>query len=134
MRDILTAYLAGATTMLGLDFLWLRLMMGPLYRRDLGPILSDKVNMTAALIFYLAYVAGLVFLAVRPALADGDWRTALIQGAVLGCLAYATYDLTNMATLNVWSWRVTVLDIAWGTVLTAIAASISAVVTLKLKG
>lgn len=133
MRDIVIAVLAAALVLLALDLLWLKLAMGPLYQKTLGPILTDTPAIGPAAAFYLLYIAGVVFFAVWPALESGDWRQALLRGAALGLLAYGTYDLTNLATLKSWSLRLSLLDMAWGTFLTATAASISAVVTLALE-
>jgi len=77
-----------------------------------------------AVLFYLVYMAGLVFFAVAPAIASGRWTSALANGAALGLVAYATYDLTNQATLRSWSTTITILDLCWGTVLSAIAATL----------
>src|SRR5438067_9872647 len=96
MRAIVTSYLAAALVMGVLDFLWLRTMVDPLYRPALGAVLAEKPNMPAAIAFYLIYLAGVVIFAIRPALAAGDWRTALARGALFGLFAYATYDLTNL--------------------------------------
>jgi uncharacterized membrane protein len=123
MRAIATSYLAAALVMGVLDFLWLRTMVDPLYRPALGAMLAEKPNMPAAIAFYLVYLAGVVIFAIRPALADGDWRTALAKGALFGFFAYATYDLTNLATLKLWSLKVSLLDMAWGTLLTALTAA-----------
>jgi uncharacterized membrane protein len=133
MREIVIAYLVVAVTMVALDFGWLSLTMDPLYRRALGSILAEHVNMMAAVSFYLIYVAGVVFLAVWPAFESGNWRGALLRGAVLGLVAYGTYDLTNMATLKVWALQVTLLDMAWGAFLTATAAGVGAAITLALE-
>lgn len=127
------AYLACLLVMGGLDYLWLSRTSGPLYHRDLGPLLADNPNMTVAVIFYLGYAAGILFFAVRPALASGDWRTALLNGALFGLFAYATYDLTNFATMKVWTLRVTVLDIAWGMFLTGTVASAGASAALRFR-
>jgi uncharacterized membrane protein len=127
------AYIACLVVMGGLDFFWLTTMSPTLYRRDLGILLADDPNMTAAAIFYLTYMAGILIFAVRPALTSGDWRTAALYGALFGFFAYATYDLTNFATLKVWTLRVTVLDMAWGTVLTAVTATAGALAALKFK-
>jgi uncharacterized membrane protein len=126
------AYLACLLVMGALDYLWLSNTSGPLYHRDLGPLLADNPNMTVAVIFYLGYAAGILYFAVRPALVSGDWRAAVLNGALFGLFAYATYDLTNFATMKVWSLRVTVLDIGWGMVLTAAAAAAASVAALKL--
>jgi uncharacterized membrane protein len=132
MRDLVTAYLAAALVMAGLDFLWLRLMVDPVYQPALGTMLAEKPNMAAAVAFYLIYLVGVLIFAIRPALEDGDWRTALLRGALFGFFAYATYDLTNLATLKVWSLRVSLIDMAWGAGLTAAAASAGTVAALAL--
>ena len=95
--------------------------------------MAENPNMTAAVVFYLLYIAGILVFAVRPALANGDWRTAALFGALFGFFAYATYDLTNFATLKVWTLRVTLLDIAWGTFLTGTVATAGALAGMKLK-
>ena len=132
MRDAAIAYLAAALVMAGLDFAWLSLTVGPLYTPALGNMLADKPNMGAAVAFYLVYIAGVVIFAVMPALETGDWRTALVRGALFGFFAYATYDLTNLATLKVWSLKISLIDMAWGSILTAATASVSAAVTLAV--
>jgi len=127
------AYLVCVVVMGGLDFLWLSNMSQSLYRRDLGPLLAENPNMTVAVIFYLIFIAGILIFAVRPALASGDWRTAALYGALFGFFTYATYDLTNFATMKVWTLRVTVLDIAWGTFLTGTVASAASIAALKFR-
>jgi uncharacterized membrane protein len=129
----LIAYLVCILVMGGLDFLWLSNTSDALYHRDLGPLLADNPNMTVAVIFYLVFIVGILIFAVRPALASGDWRTAALYGALFGFFAYATYDLTNFATMRVWTLRVTLLDIAWGTFLTGTVASAASIVALKFR-
>jgi uncharacterized membrane protein len=129
----LIAYVVCILVMGGLDFFWLSNTSGPLYHRDLSPLLADNPNMTVAVIFYLLFVVGILIFAVRPALANGDWRTAALFGALFGFFAYATYDLTNFATMKVWTLRVTLLDIAWGTFLTGTAAAAASFVALKFR-
>ncbi|HVW72821.1 MAG TPA: DUF2177 family protein [Rhizomicrobium sp.] len=128
----LIAYIVCILVMGGLDFLWLSNTSGALYHRDLGPLLAESPNMPVAVIFYLTYIIGVLIFAVRPALASGDWKTAALHGALFGFFAYATYDLTNLATMKVWTLRVTLLDIAWGTILTGITASAGALAALRL--
>ena len=130
MRALVTSYLAAALVMGVLDFLWLRTTVGSIYQPALGAVLAEKPNMPAAIAFYLVYLAGVIIFAIRPALADGDWKIAAVKGALFGLFAYATYDLTNLATLKVWSLKISVMDIAWGTVLTAAAASAGAATAL----
>lgn len=129
----LIAYLVCILVMGGLDFLWLSNTSGPLYHRDLGPLLADTPNMSVAVIFYLVFNVGILIFAVRPALAGADWRIAALYGALFGFFAYATYDLTNFATMKVWTLRVTLLDIAWGTFLTGTVAGAASMVALKFR-
>jgi len=116
------AYIATALVFLGLDALWLTQVALGMYRRELGNLLLDQPNLAVAGLFYLLFVAGLVALAVVPALNGGGWVAALWMGAVLGLVAYGTYDITNLSTLRNWSLTVTLLDLAWGTALSAVSA------------
>lgn len=120
MRYLL-AYIGAAVVMGVLDAIWLTTMGNRLYRPVIGSIMADKPDMRVAMIFYLLYVFGIVFLAVLPALREGSIGRAAISGAVFGLVAYATYDLTNQATLSVWSTRLTLIDLAWGTFVTTAA-------------
>ena len=123
MKANLVAYLAAALAMLGLDAIWLGTMASRLYRPLLGDIMLDGFRPAPALAFYLLYVLGVVIFAVQPAFATGRWTTALAYGAMFGFFAYATYDLTNHATLKAWSPTLTIVDMAWGTALSALAAT-----------
>jgi uncharacterized membrane protein len=105
------------------DFVWIGLIAQKLYRRELGSLLLDKPNLAAAVPFYLLYLAGTVYFATRPGLQTGSWNVALVNGALFGLMAYATYDLTNMATLKGYSWTVVAADLAWGVFLTAVVAT-----------
>ena len=110
-----------------LDALWLTQMFERLYKPALGPLLAPGLRLDAAFAFYLMYVTGLVLLAVRPTvLAGGGPKAAALRGASLGAFAYATYDLTNQATLAVWPVHVSVIDIAWGTFASATASAAGA--------
>ena len=129
----LIAYGVCVLVMGGLDFLWLTNTSKALYQKDLGSLLAADPNMTVAVIFYLTYIVGVQVFAVRPALVLGDWKTAALFGALFGFFTYATYDLTNMATMKVWTLRVTLADIAWGTILTGITASAGAVAALRFR-
>jgi uncharacterized membrane protein len=132
MRDTLIAYLSAALVMVALDFCWLSLTAESLYHHALGPLMSEKTYWPPAIAFYLLYLAGLVFFAVLPALESGGWREALLRGAALGLVAYGAYDLTNMATLKVWPLHITLVDMAWGAFITAVASGASAASTLTL--
>ena len=121
MRYVI-AYLGSGLVMAVLDAIWLTAVGPRLYRPAIGELLAPSPNMRAAVAFYLIYVAGIVFLAVTPALRDGSSARAVLFGAVLGLVCYATYDLTNQATLRGWPVHVTVIDMAWGAFLTAAAS------------
>jgi uncharacterized membrane protein len=122
MIKYILGYLGAGLTFAAIDAIWLTTMTDRLYRPVLGPILADQPDMQAAVAFYLISIFGTLFLAVAPALRERSWRRAAINGAVLGFVAYATYDLTNQATLNVWSLHLTLIDLCWGTTLTTLSA------------
>lgn len=106
-----------------LDAAWLSLMGPRLYRPTLDAILLPGVNVAPAVAFYLIYPIGILVFAVLPALKTGSVATALVNGALFGVLAYATYDLTNYATLRHWTLQLTLADMAWGTVASGAAAT-----------
>lgn len=118
------AYIATAVVFLGIDAIWLTRIALGMYREEMGPLLLEKPNLAVAGAFYLLYVGGIVVLAISPALADGNWLKALLFGAVLGLVAYGTYDITNLSTLKGWSVKLAIIDIAWGTALTAVSATL----------
>jgi len=127
------AYLATGIAFAALDAVWLKTMGPTFYRAAIGPIMADRPRLDAAVAFYLIYLAGIVFFAVSPALGHaGGWKTALGYGAAFGFFAYATYDLTNQATLKIWPLKLTLVDMAWGTILTGTAATIGFLVTRAL--
>ncbi|MFN3819344.1 DUF2177 family protein [Blastomonas sp.] len=105
-----------------IDSVWLKTMAPRLYQPILGDMLAPSFRLAPAVVFYVLYILGIQIFAVAPALADGRWQTALVNGALLGFFCYMTYDLTNQATLAVWSTKITVLDILWGTFLTGSSA------------
>ncbi|MGB3811564.1 MAG: DUF2177 family protein [Parvibaculum sp.] len=116
------AYISTALIFVVMDAIWLTLM-GGWYRRELGALMAPDFRLAPAVIFYLLYLAGIVVFAVAPALADDRIATALLYGALFGFFAYATYDLTNQATLAHWSLKLTLVDLVWGTVLTGTSAA-----------
>jgi len=118
----IAAYFASMIVFLGLDAIWLSVMGPRLYRPVLGDMLAQTLNAPAAIAFYVIYGLGIMMLAIAPALREGAAGKAALSGAVLGFVAYATYDLTNQATLRVWSVRLTLADMIWGAALTAVAA------------
>ena len=123
MKRILVAYITTLVVFLGLDFIWLTVMTPRLYQPDIGPLMTAQPNMAAAILFYGLFIVGLVVFAILPALERGGWRRAARLAALFGFLAYATYDLTNLATLRGFTVRLTVADMLWGAVVSAVAAS-----------
>jgi uncharacterized membrane protein len=121
LLNAIILYAACAVVFFALDFVWLSQMGPRFYRQELGDLLLDQPNFVIAGLFYLAYVLGIVLLVARPA--EGDVLRALAFGAVLGFVAYGTYDLTNLSTLRGFTVSVAVVDIAWGTFLTAVSAA-----------
>jgi uncharacterized membrane protein len=122
MAHYLMAYVATAVVFLAIDFVWLAFVAKRFYADRLGDLLLDRPNMPAAAVFYLVYVVGIVIFAVTPALRAGTGMTALGCGALFGFFAYATYDMTNYATLKNWPLEVSVVDVLWGTFVTGAAA------------
>jgi len=120
----LLAYSLTLVAFLGIDAVWLGVIAKNLYKDNLGHLMAAKPSLLPAAIFYLLYVAGIMILAVHPALEKGSLSKAVLLGAVFGGIAYATYDLTNAATLKNWPLKITILDILWGAVLTAVVAAI----------
>jgi uncharacterized membrane protein len=128
------AYLVSAVVFLAMDVAWLTLMGQRLYQTEIGQLLAKSVRPVPAVGFYLIYVTGMVFFAVRPALASGQLTTAIVNGVALGLVCYATYDLTAQATMAVWSVKVTLYDLAWGMLATGASATAATAVTLKVFG
>ncbi len=130
MKNLL---LYGITTIIffAIDMVWLGVVARNLYKQKLGFILSPEVNWAAAIIFYIIYIGGILFFAVLPASKEMSWQTALLNGALLGGMCYATYDLTNMATIAKWPLEIVVIDIVWGIVLTGSVATLSYIASAK---
>ena len=121
MTKYLILYVACAVVFFPLDFIWLSTMGKTFYQREIGGLLLPNPNLVIAGLFYLAYLVGVVLLVAAPA--EGDVLKALLFGAVLGFVAYGTYDLTNLSTVNGFTPAVAAVDMAWGTALTAASAA-----------
>jgi uncharacterized membrane protein len=115
------AYIVTAGVFLGADYIWLNRAMG-FYRNSLGDLLAEKPNLVAAAGLYLIYFAGIVVFSVMPAARNDGWLSAILLGGLLGLVAFATYDLTNLATLSRWPVIVVVVDMVWGTFVTALSS------------
>lgn len=119
----LKLYLLTIPVFFAIDLLWLGVVAKKFYHNNLAPLLSPAVNWPAALAFYCIYIVGIILFAVKPGLAAGSLATAAVWGALFGFFTYATYDLTNLATLRDWPLKVVFVDIVWGTVLCTLVAS-----------
>jgi uncharacterized membrane protein len=118
-------YLATVPIFFAVDMIWLGLIAKNIYREYLGYLLRDPINWSAALIFYCIFIVGLLYFAIIPALKEGSLMHAALYGALFGFFTYATYDLTNLATVKDWPLTISLIDMAWGTVLSAVVASLS---------
>lgn len=115
-----------------IDMIWLGLVAKDFYRAQIGTLMKSDVNWTAAIIFYLIFIAGLVVFVISPAVEKGSWTHALLFGALFGLVCYATYDLTNLAVAKDWPLLVTIVDLAWGAVLAASVSTITYFIAAKI--
>ncbi|MFO1115599.1 MAG: DUF2177 family protein [Beijerinckiaceae bacterium] len=123
MKQTAVLYIATLVALVAIDFIWLSQMGERLYRPVMKDMVLQDFRPAPAIVFYMIFAFGLVWFAGLPALNDGSARTALVNGALMGFVAYATYDLTNHATLREWSSVLTAADMAWGTLLSAAASA-----------
>ena len=129
---IIKLYVLTLLPFLVLDGIWLGTVARGFYASQLGSLLRPNINYLVAGSFYLTYVGGLVFFAVAPALAGDSVQIALLNGSLLGLVAYATYNMTNLATLRNWPLLMSAVDTVWGVALTAVSASVGMLVTRTL--
>ncbi len=127
-------YLSSALVFLALDATMLTIVMQPLFRAHLGDQLLDGIRLAPAILFYVGYIAGVLWFVSAPALRADAPRDALIGGAALGAMAYGTYELTNFATLRDWHWSMVFVDTTWGAVLTGVTAWAGVRITRALAG
>ncbi|MBK8519351.1 MAG: DUF2177 family protein [Ferruginibacter sp.] len=120
---LIISYLLTTLVFFAVDMAWLGLIAKGLYKKYLGGFLSDNVNWPAAIIFYLLFIIGIFYFAILPAVEKNSLAKAIISGALFGFFTYATYDLTNLATLKDWPLPIVFIDIAWGAVLTGIVST-----------
>jgi uncharacterized membrane protein len=128
---LLLPYLVSAAAFLVIDLIWLGVIAKDFYRRELGALMLDKINIPVALIFYVIFPVGLTIFAVGPALDQGGVWRAFTLGALFGFFAYATYDLTNLATLKNWPLAMSLADMAWGALLSGTCAAIGTWAALR---
>ncbi|WP_312145892.1 DUF2177 family protein [Brevundimonas sp.] len=130
--NVVVAYVLTLIVFAVIDTAWLGTMGDRLYRPLIGTMLADKFRIAPAIAFYAIYAAGLTLFAVMPGLAEGGWKKALLWGGLFGLFAYATYDLTNLATLKTWSLKLSLIDMAWGAFVSASASATACALAMRL--
>lgn len=125
-------YITILVSLLGIDLIWIGLVAKNFYQKHIGFIMADKFSITPAVLFYALYAFGVMYFVVNPALASKSLSSAVYRGALLGLLSYGAYDLTNQATLANWPLKVTIVDMLWGMVVTALVSTIAYLVISKL--
>ena len=130
---ILILYIATFGVFFLIDLIWLILMNSRFYKKELSKLMAEKVKWFTAILFYLLFIIAVLVLVVLPAVSNGSWITALLHGGLLGMVCYGTYDLTNLASIRYWPLKVTVVDILWGTVLSATVSTTSFFIATAIK-
>ena len=128
MMRVLKLYLVSLAASFAIDMLWLGLVARSFYQQHLGFLIAPSPNWIAAIIFYLLFVVGLLVFVVLPGLGANSLKTTLARAALFGLITYATYDLTNLATLKDWPVLISIVDMAWGMVLSVLVSSTSFIV------
>lgn len=121
----LKIYLFALAIFVVIDGVWLTLIARKFYADQLGSLMTPNVKWVAAILFYLLFIAGLAYFVILPAVRSGRWDLALLGGLFFGLVTYATYDLTNLATLTSWPIKITIVDLIWGTTLGGIVSTIT---------
>jgi uncharacterized membrane protein len=134
MLRILVGYGAALVVLLGLDMLWLKFSFASVYSPVLGPLMAPHTRIAPVAAFYLIYPIGIMLFAVGPAFAENDYSAALLRGALFGFFAYLTYDLTNFGLLKGWTLSVSLIDIAWGTILSGASATAGYMIATVIAG
>ncbi len=134
LSKLILAYFFTALVFFAIDMVWLGFIAKGMYNKLLAHLLAEQVNWAAAMIFYFLFIVGIFIFAIFPGLAKGSWQAALWYGALFGFFTYATYDLTNLATLKDWPVRMVFIDILWGMVLTGSVATAGYFITKAIKG
>ena len=129
----LKEYLVAVIVFFAIDMVWLGFIAKDLYSKYLGDFLSTNVNWVAAIIFYLLFIVGVVFFVIHPAIEKNSIQYAILAGLLFGLITYATYDLTNLATMKNWPLNITIIDLIWGSVLSSLVSTITYYVINVLK-
>src|SRR6056297_2379058 len=130
--DYIKMYFITLAVFFVIDLTWLGLIAKNLYSQQLGFIMKENVNWIAAISFYLIFIIGIVYFVVNPAIINDNWKYALFAGMLFGFISYATYDLTNLATLKDWPFKITIIDLIWGTSLGGLTSIISFLIYKKI--
>ena len=130
--NILKLYLVTVVVFFLVDIIWLGFISKNLYKEYLGHLMAPKVNWGAALVFYLMFIAGLIFFVTDPAIAKENIMYAILAGGFFGLITYGTYDLTNLATLKDWPLNITIIDLVWGTFLNAATSGITYLIAMNI--
>lgn len=123
MLKLLVSYLTTTVVMVVIDMVWLGVIAKPMYQAGIGHLMAEKPNIAAAISFYALFPVGLMIFAILPEAANAGWQRTALLGALFGFFTYATYDLTNLATLKNYPLQLALIDILWGSIVSAIAAS-----------
>lgn len=123
--NLIKLYLLSLPIFFAIDLFWLGVIAKDLYKEQIGHLMSPEIRWGAALSFYFLYLFGLVFFAIAPAIKESSWSQALLHGALFGLICYATYDLTNLATLMKWPLKIVYYDLVWGTFVSALVSGIT---------
>lgn len=126
--NYLKMYIIAFIVFLVIDAIWLLFISKNLYKKEIGHLMADKPKLIAALIFYLVFLVGLVYFVINPGIESKDIAKLLFSAALFGFITYATYDLTNLATLKEWPLKITIIDLMWGTSLSTIVSYITYIV------
>jgi uncharacterized membrane protein len=130
--NMVMIYLIAFVLLVGVDLVWLGYVAKNFYQSEIGGLFAEKMNLSAAIAFYAIYTFGLVVLIIQPNLTDGGWPRALMLGSLFGFVAYATYDLSNLATLRGWTTKLAIVDMLWGAVLTGTTAAATIIIASRL--
>ena len=125
-------YFIALPVFFAIDMLWIGILAKNFYAQQIGFLMRTDINWVAAILFYLLYIVGLVLFVIAPAVEKGSWTHAVLFGALFGLIAYATYDLSNLATVKDWPLVVTIVDLIWGTVLAVAVSAITYFIGIKI--
>lgn len=131
MSKYVIAFVSAAAIFGGLDAMWLNWAGPNLYEPTIGPIMAENFRMVPAAVFYVVYLLGMTWFAIRPGIESGDARKSLLNGVLLGALCYATFDLTSQAAFKVWATKVTMFDICWGAFATGTTSGLASWIALR---